>query len=152
MREQLFINGIEVPLSRSLDPSFTRSITDIKNPEKRNATYSKSVTVPNSKEANVLFASIWDINIITSSFDVTKKADCRYILNGAETISGYCQLKEINITDNKEIEYSIVIYSEFANLMKSIQNLELTDLTGLDVYDHIINQEVQNWSTARGRQ
>jgi hypothetical protein len=147
MREQLFINGIEIPLSRSLDPSFTRSITDIKNPEKRNATYSKSVTVPNSKEANVLFASIWDINIITSSFDVTKKADCRYILNGAETISGYCQLKEINITDNKEIEYSIVIYSEFANLMKSIQNLELTDLTGLDVYDHIINQEVQNWST-----
>ena len=147
MREQLFINDIEIPLSRSLDPSFTRSITDIKNPEKRNATYSKSVTIPHSKEANILFGSIWDINIETLSFDVTQKADCRYIVDGADTIIGYCQLKEISLTDNKEIEYKIVIYSEFANLMKSIQNLELTDLTGLDIYDHIINQEVQNWST-----
>ena len=147
MREQLFINDIEVPLSRSLDPSFTRSITDIKNPEKRNATYSKSVTIPHSKEANILFGSIWDINIETLSFDVTQKADCVYIVDGADTIRGYCQLKEISLTDNKEIEYSIVIYSEFANLMKSIQNLELTDLTGLDVYDHIINQEIQNYST-----
>lgn len=147
MREQLFINNIEIPLSRSLDPSFTRSITDIKNPEKRNATYSKSVTIPHSKEANILFGSIWDINIETLSFDVTQKADCRYIVDGADTIIGYCQLKEISLTDNKEIEYKIVIYSEFANLMKSIQNLELTDLTGLDIYDHIINQEVQNWST-----
>ena len=147
MREQLFINDVQVPLSRSLDPSFTRSITDIKRPEKRNATYSKSVTVPNSKEADVLFASIWDINIETTSFDVTQKADCRYYVDGAETIIGYCQLKEISITDNKEIEYSIVIYSEFANLMKSIQNLELTDLTGLDIYDHLITREVQNWSS-----
>jgi len=55
MREQLFINGVELPLSRSLNPSFTKSIIDIREPEKRSSTYSKTVVVPRSKEADDVF-------------------------------------------------------------------------------------------------
>ncbi len=73
MQEQLFINGVEVPLSRSINPSFTRAIADIKKPDKRRSTYSKSVIVPHSKEAANVFGGIFDINAITTAFDQPRK-------------------------------------------------------------------------------
>ena len=147
MREQLFIDNVEIPLSRSLDPSFTKSIIDIRQPEKRNATYSKTVTVPSSKQADKVFEFIFDINVNRDSFNPNLKADVLYLVNGEEQIRGYCQLKEIIKTNNLDIEYSIVMFSEFANLFKTIQNKWLDEIEGLDTYDHILTRELQNLST-----
>ena len=147
MEERLIIKGIEIPLSGSLNPSFTRSITDIKKPEQRKSTYSKSINVPNSKEANKLFDSIWDINTITNTFDPSKKADTIYIVDGWEVVTGYCQLKQIKTIDNRDIEYSIVIYGELSSLFNDIKGKELTDLTGLDTYDHDLTLANQNKSS-----
>ena len=147
MREQLFINGVEIPLSRSLDPSFTKAIIDIKSPEKRGAAYSKSVTVPNSKEAAKVFGFVFEINRADSTFNPNLKADCLYLVDGNEQIRGYCQLKDLIKTNNHDIEYSIVMFSEFADLFKEIQNKWLDEITGLDTYDHIINRQLQNYST-----
>ena len=131
MEERLIIDNIEIPLSGSLNPSFTRSITDIKEPEKRKSTYSKSIKVPNSKEANILFDSIWDINSVTNTFDPTKKADVIYIVDGWEVVRGYCQLKDITKNQNRDIEYTIVIYGELSSLFNEIKGKELTDLNRL---------------------
>jgi hypothetical protein len=92
MREQLFINGYEIPLSRSLDPSFTRSIADIIEPEKRSATYSKSITVPNSKEAAKVFGMIFDINVYESTFNPLIKADVIYLVDSIRVIEGIASL------------------------------------------------------------
>lgn len=147
MEERLIIDNIEIPLSGSLNPSFTRSITDIKEPEKRKSTYSKSIKVPNSKEANILFDSIWDINSVTNTFDPTKKADVIYIVDGWEVVRGYCQLKDITKNQNRDIEYTIVIYGELSSLFNEIKGKELTDLTGLDTYDHDLTLANQNKSS-----
>jgi hypothetical protein len=146
MREQLFINGREIPLSKSLNPSLTRSIIDIRSPEKRSATYSKTVNVPNSKEAARVFEFIFEVNMDLTIFNPNFKADVLYLAGGEEVIRGYCQLKEIKQTNEHDIEYSIVMYSEFANLFKEIQNKWLDEITGLDTYNHILNKEIQNWS------
>ncbi len=147
MREQLFINGQEIPLSRSLNPSFTRSIIDIKEPEKRSATYSKSITVPNSKEAAKVFGMIFDINTVEGTFNPNVKADVIYLVNSIEVITGYCQLKELVKTNNLDIDYSIAIYSNFANFFKSIQGLYISDVEGLDIYNHPLNSELQQYSS-----
>lgn len=147
MREQLFINGYEIPLSRSLDPSFTRSIADIIEPEKRSATYSKSITVPNSKEAAKVFGMIFDINIYESTFNPLIKADVIYLVDSIQVIVGYCQLNELVKTNNLDVEYSITIYSNFANLFKSIQGLYLSDVQGLDTYNHPLTAELQQYSS-----
>jgi hypothetical protein len=147
MREQLFINGYEIPLSRSLDPSFTRSIADIIEPEKRSATYSKSITVPNSKEAAKVFGMIFDINVYESTFNPLIKADVIYLVDSIRVIEGYCQLNELVKTNNLDIEYSITIYSNFANLFKSIQGLYLSDVQGLDTYNHLLTAELQQYSS-----
>jgi hypothetical protein len=83
MREQLFINGREIPLSKSLNPSLTRSIIDIRSPEKRSATYSKTVNVPNSKEAARVFEFIFEVNMDLTIFNPHHQQDIKrtfYIL------------------------------------------------------------------------
>ena len=147
MREQLFINGYEIPLSRSLDPSFTRSIIDIKEPEKRSATYSKSITVPNSKEAAKVFGMIFDINTVDGTFNPLVKADVVYLVDSIQIIVGYCQLNELIKTNNLDIEYSITIYSNFANFFKTIQGLYLSDVQGLDIYNHPLTNDIQQFSS-----
>jgi len=146
INEQLFINGVEIPLSRELNPSFNRSIADIKQPEKRRSSYTKTTTVPHSKEAAKVLGFIFDINTDTNIFDATKKADIVYIVAGA-SIYGYAQLKNIVIVNKYDIEYQIVIFGNFANLFKEIEGSLLEDITGLAKYDHILNQEIQNLST-----
>ena len=55
VREQLIVNGVDVPLEGSLSPNLTYSIQDIKQLDKRKSTYSKTVTLPGSKVLNDLF-------------------------------------------------------------------------------------------------
>lgn len=147
MREQLFIKGVEVPLSKSLNPSITKSIIDIKEPQKRKTEYTKTVTIPRSKEADRVLGMIFDINITNGLFNPTVKADILYLVDGAEVIRGFMQLKEIVTTNNHDIEYKAVLFGQFANFFKEIEGKQLNEITGLDTYDHILNQELQNKSS-----
>lgn len=148
MNEQLYINNIYIPLSKSINPSITRSIADIVEPNKRKATFSKTTTVPASKEAFEVFGAIFEINLADGSFNPTVKADCLYLVDGSEIINGYCQLKNIKETDDKEIEYDIVMFGNVANLFNSIDDKYLTDLD-LSQWNHPFTKEIQelSWDT-----
>ncbi len=145
MNEQLYINNIYIPLSKSINPSITRSIADVREPNKRKSTYSKTTTVPNSKEAFEVFGAIFEINLTDGSFDPTVKADCLYLVDGSEIINGYCQLKNIKETDDKEIEYDIVMFGNVANLFNGVDDKYLHDLD-LSQWNHPFDQDVQEYS------
>lgn len=148
MNEQLYINNIYIPLSKSINPSITRSIADIQEPNKRKSTYSKTTTIPNSKEAFEVFGAIFEINLADGTFNPTVKADCLYLVDGSKIIDGYCQLKKITETDDKEIEYAIVMFGNVANLFNGIDDKYLHDLD-LSQWNHPFDQDVQvdSWDT-----
>jgi len=149
IREQLFINRIEIPLSKSLNPSLTFSIADISQPDKRKSTYSKTIKIPNSKIANGVFGSAFEINLVDGSFDTSKKADMVYMVGGQTIMEGYCRLKSIDTTDNVDIQYNVVLMGETANLFSKVKGLYLTDVKGLSEYDHpLLSPAVtQSWAT-----
>ena len=94
VKEQLFINGTEVALLESLNASFTYSIADISEPDKRKADFSKTVVFPLSKEARKIFNYIFEINI-DSTFNVNKKADAIYLVDSETVFDGVIQVKKI---------------------------------------------------------
>ena len=147
MREQLFIKGVEIPLSKSLNPSITKEIADIKDPKSRKSEYTKSVTIPNSKEAAKVLGMIFEINAVSSSFNPTVKADVLYLVDGAEVLNGYMQLKEVVKTNNYDVEYKAVLFGSFANFFKEIEGKRLDEITGLETYDHILFRDIQNMSS-----
>ena len=142
MNEQLYINNIYIPLSKSINPSITRSIADIREPSKTKSTYSKTTVIPNSNEAFEVFGAIFDINIADGIFNALTKTDCIYKVDGSTIIDGYCQLKSIKITDGTLVEYSIVMFGKVASLFSEIGDLFLHDLD-LSQWNHPFDQDVQ---------
>lgn len=147
-REKLFIKGIFIPLSKSMNAAITKSIADISDPDKRKATFSKTAKIPNSKEANEAFGSVFEINLIDGSFNVTKKADLLYLVDDEPLIVGYCQLKNILQKNNKDIGYEIVMFGSIANIFREMGELFIEDLD-LSRWDHPFDKTVQadSWDT-----
>jgi hypothetical protein len=149
VKEQLYINNIYIPLSKSINPSITKSITDVENPDKRKATYTKTVELPATPELNKVLGHIFDINISDCTFDVTVKADCVYIVNGEPLMEGYCQLKSINQLHQQVESYNIVIGGGIADLFGELGENELIELGSyLDQWNHPFTKQVQAWSWA----
>ena len=146
MTEKLYINGVSVPLLKSINPSLTFSVADISQPDKRKSTYSKTIALPNSKIAANLFGSVFDINLDNSSFDTSKKANMFYEVDGDIIMEGYMQLKSISQTDVDDINYNVVLFGNTANLFAQIKGKFLHDLD-ISEFDHpLVNEAiVQSW-------
>ncbi len=150
MIERLWIENNYIPLSKSINASLTKSITDIQEPDKRKATYSKTARIPNSKEASKVFGHIFEINLVNGSFNPGVKADVRYEVNGEVILEGYLQLKKIIQLDNKDLEYDVVMFGTVANIFSDMGEEYLTDLSAeLDQWNHPFTPEVQekSWAT-----
>ena len=88
--------------------SIIKSITDVEEPEKRKATYTKTATLPATPELNKVLGHIFEINITDCSFNPTVKADVVYLVNNEPVIEGYFQLKKINQLHRQVDSYDVV--------------------------------------------
>jgi len=153
--ERLYIENTYIPLSQGLNPSITKELKNLAEPDKQKASYSKTVSIPRSKEADKIFSHIFEINVLIQGgeFNIQAKADCRYEVDSETIIQGYLKLNQISVNDFQDIVYDCTMYSEVANFFAEIAGNYLTDLypsagsyEGLDVYDHPLTKELQAWS------
>ena len=146
MTERLYINGVSIPLLESINPSLTFSVADISQPDKRKSTYSKTITLPNSKIASDLFGSVFEINLVDGSFDTSKKADMYYTVDGEIIMEGYMQMKSITTTDIDDISYNVVLFGNTANLFAKIKGKFLHDLD-ISEFNHPLSNEgiIKSW-------
>ena len=152
MIERLYIDNTYIPLSKSINTSLTKSITDITKPDTRKATYSKSTRIPNSPEANKVFGSIFEIDLVDGTFNPSVKVDVLYEVDGEPILEGYLQLKKIVQVDNKDIEYEVVMFGTVANIFRDMGEKYLNDadmIAELDEWDHPFTKEIQqkSWAT-----
>lgn len=145
-RAELLINNTQVDLTEDISLPFTYQISDVREPESIKGSYSKTITIPASKENNKLFSHIYQISGYTRSsivnfdpdFNVNKKADARVLIDGVEVFNGYCQLMKINKVDNVVDSYEIVIFN---NVLQLFSDIGKDTLNGLDFseFDHTLN-------------
>jgi hypothetical protein len=126
----------------------TFSIADIRNPDKRNSTFSKTITLPGTKKNNKFFGSIFEVGI-DDTFDVTKKVQAVVYQQGLEQLNGVLQLKKIIRDDFNNISYEVNLFGQLANIFYNLGDLKLCDLN-FDEYDHIYNYSsiTESWNTS----
>jgi hypothetical protein len=148
VREQLIINGVDVPLEGSLNPALTYSIQDIKRLDKRKSTYSKTVTLPGSKILNDLFNFIFEINI-DGTFNPNLKADAVYLVDSQTILNGFIRLNAVHFLDNSNIIYKCTLLGSTANFFTDLGELELTDIQDLNDFAHAWNEleQIASWDT-----
>lgn len=140
------ISVVEAPGSFSLDTGddvlipITYSIDDIKNPSARSTSYSKTVTLPGTKNNNRIFNQIYEIGS-GSLFNSNKRCDCVVLEDGIEVFKGGLCLDEINrfgktgIDDYDDIEYNVTLIGELGSLFNAWADKKLSDLD-FSEYDH----------------
>lgn len=154
--ERLYINENYIPLSEGLNPSITKSVKDISEPDKARATYSKSIIVPRSKEADKEFSCAFEINATNLQFNTAAKAPVRYECDSVDIINGYIRLNKIVEQDGLFVGYECTMFNEIADFFSDIKGAYLRDLyettanyEGLDIFDHPLTKELQqkSWET-----
>jgi len=126
----------------------TFSIADIRNPDKRNSTFSKTITLPGTKKNNIFFGGIFEVGI-DDTFDVTKKVQAVVYQQGLEQLNGILQLKKIIRDDFNNISYEINLFGQLANIFYNLGDLKLCDLD-FSEYNHIYTYSsiTESWNTS----
>jgi len=134
----------ELDLYDNVPLPINKSIIDIQNIAERKSDFSKTITLPGTSNNNDIFSNIFNLarsvqNTNTYNFapdfNPNLKANAILYKNGIAMIQGYLQLTNINIVDENQIEYEIIIIGKFANLFQDLGEKKLNELD-LSAYDH----------------
>lgn len=147
----------DVDLYDSISIPVTKSIVDVKEPEKRKSDFTKTITIPGTANNNQLFSNIFNLDRATINstnlnyqpdFNPNLKVEAMLLRNSIPQIQGYMQLTGIRITDGA-IEYDCIIIGKFANMFQDLGDLKLTDLD-LSDFNHAWNRtNIENsWATS----
>ena len=142
-------NNYEITLKEALRPAITYALSDIKNPSARKSDYSKTITLPSSKELDKLFNNIFEVNVETLTFNANKKTDITYLAGEEVQLEGYLKLDEVVINDKNKVEYKVSIFGKVGDLFSNIGEKDLVDLIGLDDYNHdrTTGNQINSWDT-----
>ena len=137
----------ELDLFDNVPLPINKSIIDIQNIAERKSDFSKTITLPGTSNNNDIFSNIFNLARSTKNtntynfapdFNPNLKADAILYKNGIAMIQGYLQLTNINVVDDNQIEYEIIIIGKFANLFQDLGEKKLNELD-LSAYDHTWN-------------
>jgi hypothetical protein len=137
----------ELDLYDNVPLPINKSIIDIQNIAERKSDFSKTITLPGTSNNNDIFSNIFNLARTTENtntynfapdFNPNLKADAILYKNGIAMIQGYLQLTNINIVDDYQIEYEVIIIGKFANLFQDLGEKKLNELD-LSAYDHTWN-------------
>ena len=134
----------ELDLYDDVPLPINKSIIDIQNIAERKSDFTKTITLPGTSNNNDIFSNIFNLARTTENtntynfapdFNPNLKADAILYKNGIAMIQGYLQLTNINVVDDYQIEYEIIIIGKFANLFQDLGEKKLNELN-LSAYDH----------------
>lgn len=139
-----------IDLTDDVAYAITYAIADIRNPEKRNASYSKTIKIPGSPNNDYIFRFIFEIDI-DCNFNPNKKALCTLCIDEIPQITGYLQLLTIYRNENK-IEYEVAIIGEVGNIFTEWGEKYLSDLDYSDL-NHYLLKSIQEatWTSTPGQ-
>lgn len=148
------ISGNDTPVGiiQSIPVSITLSIADVREPDKRNSAFSKTITLPGTKTANILFEHIFEVTTDLNSFNPNLKVPCKYFVRGEKVFDGNLQLLKIRKKGKSpysDIFYEVSIVGRLAKAFFDLGNALLTDLSFTDL-NHTFTYANRNWTPTLG--
>jgi len=135
MKSDIYIGGTKVDQFKDESATVVSNVLDISNIEKNLGDYSKTFTVPASKNNNLLFKHWYNANI-DNQFDARVKVDGRIDIDGMPFRIGAFRLAKVNVKNQKVSSYTINFFGNFVSLKDILGEDELSDLDYLDNFSH----------------
>lgn len=140
--------GLSIDLYDNISIPITFSILDIREPEKRKTSWSKTITIPGTKNNNRIFNHIYEIGAdnwvtiggisIYEGFNPNIRKEIIILNDGIQVMKGNLQMKKITRDRQGNIEYEIALNGDLTSLFYDVGTTKLSDLD-FSEWDH-------NWS------
>jgi len=135
MKSDIYIGGTKVDQFKDESATVVSNVLDISNIEKNLGDYSKTFTVPASKNNNLLFKHWYNANI-DNQFDARVKVDGRIDIDGMPFRIGAFRLAKVNVKNQKVSSYTLNFFGNFVSLKDILGEDELSNLSFLNNYNH----------------
>ena len=153
MSARLFVEGIEADTLGDIDVEFTFSVADVSDIERRNTSYSKTLTLPSTAKNQQLFGNIFDISVnndyyeedvnIGVNFNPAKQAKAQIFLDNVKIFDGVLRMMKIN-SKAGDILYEVNMFGRLRDILHELGDKTLGDLDFSDPendsYDHVWNR------------
>ena len=123
---QLYIEGEQVDMFKDESVSLTQTIQNVKDFSKVFADYSRTFSLPCSKQNNKIFKHFYNSSI--EGFDGRTKKEAEIHLNYKLFKKGKIKLESANLNNNKGNTYKITFYGNTINLKDVIGNDKISSL------------------------
>lgn len=150
MTTTLLIDATPIDINDDVAFALNFSVADIREPDKRKTSFSKTITIPGTPANNTFFQHIYEIGS-NDGFNPNVKVTAQLLNGGAQTFKGYCQLKNIIRQYDNYVAYEIVLFGELGDLFNSMGNDKISDLD-LSELDHTptLTNVQSSWSNTTG--
>jgi len=132
---EVYVEGKKLDVFQGFKFSFNYSIADIRHPEKRSTTYSKTIQCPGTQTNDEIFGQIYDFNIsngydgtepnIDVNFNPNKKAEASVQADGVEVMRGSIQLRKIKRKKSDYI-YEVVFVGRLVDIFGVLGDKQLS--------------------------
>ena len=146
---RLEIDGTNYPIVTDIPVSVNFVQADIREPDKRNASFTKTIQLYGTNEINKLFENIFEVNTVTGYFNVNIKTPAKYYVNDILNFKGDLQLLKITNKPDNNLVYDCTIIGQEGSLFVDIGDAYLEDLD-FSAYNHTYNRtnQIASWSNA----
>ena len=133
---KILANGIALETYDDFAISLNYQITDITDITSRKTSFSKTIVIPGTPVNNDFFQQIFELNVDISDTSYNPKIaiPCSVRIGDEEVFAGNLQLLRV-ISNQKLVEYEIIITGLLKNILFSFADYYLTDLN-LSEYNH----------------
>ena len=128
---QLYIGDQRIELFKDETISLTETIQNVKDIAKVFTDFTKTFSVPATKETNKLFKHYYNFDI-EGGFDARTKRSGSIKLNGVDFKKGKIKLEGVDLKDNKPHTYRITFFGDLVLLKDLIGEDKLDSLTFLN--------------------
>lgn len=155
------IEGRVLDVFEGVDFSFNYSIADVRDPNKRNTEYSKTIKCPSTPSNDRLFGQIYDVNIsneynssianVEVNFNPNKKASAVVMSDGVQIMNGVVQLRQITVNQSKMI-YEVVFIGKLIDIFSAIGDGKINEELDFSYLNHELTQLniVNSWTNTTG--
>jgi len=151
MNSRLVVNGYELDLSESIAVPLNLSITDIKEPEKRKRSFSKTLTLEGTSNNMAFFIAAYSLDVsieksINIQFTPNKRYDCELYKNDLRIFKGKFKLNEVKILEGN-YSFDCNLISDAVDIFAKLKDKKLNELDWSE-YDHLLTRDnvIKSWS------
>jgi hypothetical protein len=157
---ELFVENQKVDVDQSFSTLLTMSIDDIKDFGAKNTTYSKTIIIPGTKNNNVIFGNIFNINSANDynpalsnsgiNFNAAISAIAVIFADNLQVFKGVFRILEIVVIDGF-IEFECAVFGELGGFVAALGNHKLEELD-FSAYNLLWNYSniSASWDTIAG--